>query len=162
MHSNKSSTRQLCLAGLLTAIVMVLTMIRLPVPMMQGYPHIGDAAILLCGLVLGPLGAVPAALGSALTDLIYGYVYYAPFTLVIKGAMGFFAGKFLKSGLSVKNIAIVIAISAFMVLAYFLTDMVLYGWAAALGSALGNVAQALASIALGCVVLALPVDRIRG
>ena len=76
--------------------------------------------------------------------------------------MGFFAGKFLKSGLSVKNIAIVIAISAFMVLAYFLTDMVLYGWAAALGSALGNVTQALASIALGCVVLALPVERIRG
>ena len=162
MHSNKSSTRQLCLAGLLTAVVMVLTMIRLPVPMMQGYPHIGDAAILLCGLVLGPLGAVPAALGSALTDLIYGYVYYAPFTLVIKGSMGFFAGKFLKSGLNVKNIAIVIAISAFMVLAYFLTDMVLYGWATALGSALGNVTQALASIALGCVVLALPVDRIRG
>lgn len=162
MHSNKSSTRQLCLAGLLTAVVMVLTMIRLPVPMTEGYAHIGDAAILLCGLVLGPLGAVPAALGSALTDLIYGYVYYAPFTLVIKGAMGFFAGKFLKSGLSVKNIAIVIAISAFMVLAYFLTDMVLYGWAAALGSALGNVTQALASIALGCVVLALPVDRIRG
>ena len=61
-----------------------------------------------------------------------------------------------------KNIAIVIAISAFMVLAYFLTDMVLYGWAAALGSALGNVTQALASIALGCVVLALPVERIRG
>lgn len=162
MRSNKPSTRQLCLAGLLTAIVMVMTMIRLPVPMMQGYPHIGDAAILLCGLVLGPLGAVPAALGSALTDLIYGYVYYAPFTLVIKGAMGFFAGKFLKSGLNVKNIAIVIAISAFMVLAYFLTDMVLYGWAAALGSALGNVTQALASIALGCVVLALPVERIRG
>lgn len=76
--------------------------------------------------------------------------------------MGFFAGKFLKSGLKVKNIAIVIAISAFMVLAYFLTDMVLYGWATALGSALGNVTQALASIALGCVVLALPVDRIRG
>ena len=40
-----------------------------------------------------------------------------------------------------------------MVLAYFLTDMVLYGWATALGSALGNVTQALASIALGCVVL---------
>ena len=102
-----------------------------------------------------------AALGSALIDL-YGFAIYAPFTLVIKGAMGFFAGKFLKSGLSVKNIAIVIAISAFMVLAYFLTDMVLYGWAAALGSALGNVTQALASIALGCVVLALPVERIRG
>ena len=154
MHSNKSSTRQLCLAGLLTAVVMVLTMIRLPVPMTEGYAHIGDAAILLCGLVLGPLG-------SALIDL-YGFAIYAPFTLVIKGAMGFFAGKFLKSGLKVKNIAIVIAISAFMVLAYFLTDMVLYGWATALGSALGNVTQALASIALGCVVLALPVDRIRG
>lgn len=161
MHSNKSSTRQLCLAGLLTAVVMVLTMIRLPVPMTEGYAHIGDAAILLCGLVLGPLGAVPAALGSALIDL-FGFAIYAPFTLVIKGAMGFFAGKFLKSGLKVKNIAIVIAISAFMVLAYFLTDMVLYGWAVALGSALGNVTQALASIALGCVVLALPVDRIRG
>ena len=91
MHSNKSSTRQLCLAGLLTAVVMVLTMIRLPVPMTEGYAHIGDAAILLCGLVLGPLGAVPAALGSALIDL-YGFAIYAPFTLVIKGAMCFFAG----------------------------------------------------------------------
>ena len=88
----------MCLAGLLTAVVMVLTMIRLPVPMTEGYAHIGDAAILLCGLVLGPLGAVPAALGSALT--IFMVCNYAPFTLVIKGAMGFFAGKILKSGLT--------------------------------------------------------------
>ena len=159
MRSCKPTTRQLCLAGLLTAVVLVMTMIRLPVPMMQGYPHIGDAAILLCGLVLGPMGTVPAAIGSALADLIYGYVFYAPFTLVIKGAMGFFAGKFLKNGLSVRNILTVAGISVF---AYFLTDMVLYGWAAAAGSIVGNIAQAIASIALGCVVLALPIERIKG
>ena len=162
MRTYKPTTRQLCLAGLLTAVVLVMTMIRLPVPMMQGYPHIGDAAILLCGLVLGPMGTVPAAIGSALADLIYGYVFYAPFTLVIKGAMGFFAGKFLKKGLSVRNILTVAGISVFMVLAYFLTDMVLYGWAAAAGSIVGNIAQAIASIALGCVVLVLPTSRIKG
>ena len=76
MHSNKSSTRQLCLAGLLTAVVMVLTMIRLP--MTEGYAHIGDAAILLCGLVLGPLGAVPAALGSALIFMALQFTRRSP------------------------------------------------------------------------------------
>ena len=79
-----------------------------------------------------------------------------------KARWAFFAGKFLKNGLSVRNILTVAGISVFMVLAYFLTDMVLYGWAAAAGSIVGNIAQAIASIALGCVVLVLPTSRIKG
>lgn len=157
----KLTTRQLCITGLLMAVIIVMTMIRLPIPMMQGYPHIGDAGILLAGLILGPMAALPAAIGSALTDLIYGYMIYIPFTLVIKGAMGWAAGKFLHRGFRVKNVLTVIAIAAFMVLAYFLTDMVLYGWAAAAGSVLGNISQALATIALGGAVLAMPVERMR-
>jgi len=152
----KLSVKQLTEMGLLTAVIALLTsMVRIPVPMTQGYAHVGDAGILLAGLLMGPMGAVPAALGSALADLFAGYVTYAPFTCVVKGAMGWAAGKFLKPGITPKSICLVVGISVFMVAAYFLTDMVLFGWAAAVGSIVGNLLQAAASIALGIVLLTL-------
>lgn len=152
----KLTSKQLCLMGLMTAVVTVMTMIRLPVPMTSGYAHLGDAGVFLSGLLLGPMGFIPATLGSAIADFLAGYAIYAPFTGVIKGLMGWAAGKYLKGGIGTKNILIIIALSAFMVAAYFLTDTLLYGFGAAVASVAGNITQACAGIALGFVVLAIP------
>lgn len=83
-------TKKLVMTALLTALTLVSTMfIRLPIAM--GYVHLGDAFVLLSVFLLGPIwGTVAAGLGSGLADL-FGYVTYAPGTLIIKALMAFLA-----------------------------------------------------------------------
>ena len=50
---------RLALLAILTAMTTVLTMtISIPVPATQGYINLGDACVLLAGLLLGPLGGI--------------------------------------------------------------------------------------------------------
>ena len=67
--------RKLVLAALLAALTAVATMIiRIPTPT-QGYIHLGDGMVLICGILLGPgLGALAAGIGSMMADLIGGYM----------------------------------------------------------------------------------------
>ena len=164
-------TRRLAYGGLMAALIALLTAyVRLDIlfflSMHSGYAHLGDVGIVIASLLMGPFAAVPAALGSAIADLLAGYVTYAPFTLVIKGAMGFFMGKWLVAKrFSARNIALLLLTAAFMVGAYFLTDTLLYGVEAAIGSVVGNCVQGAAMLAGGVVILpiycSLP-ERIRG
>ena len=155
---NRTTTRRLAYGGLMAALIALLTAyVRLDILFfisMRGYAHLGDVGIVLSSLVMGPFAAVPAALGSAIADLLAGYVTYAPFTLVIKGVMGFVLGKWLAAKrLSVRNVCLLVLTAAFMVGAYFLTDTLLYGVEAAIGSVFGNCVQGGAMVAGGIVLL---------
>lgn len=90
----KMTTKELCIQGLLTALVTVCTMVfQIPVSATQGYVHLGDSMILLIGVFFGwRYGMVAGGVGSALADLLSGYAHWAPFTLVIKGVMGLLIG----------------------------------------------------------------------
>lgn len=85
--------RKLVLSALCTALTAVATMvIQVPSPL-GGYVNLGDCMVLLSAWLLGPFaGAAAGGLGSALADVITGYGYYAPGTLVIKGVMALSAG----------------------------------------------------------------------
>ena len=108
------TTRRLAYGGLMAALIALLTAyVRLDIlfflSMHSGYAHLGDVGIVIASLLMGPFAAAPAALGSAIADLLAGYVTYAPFTLVIKGAMGFFMGKWLVARrFSARNIALLV------------------------------------------------------
>ncbi|MDR7417523.1 MAG: ECF transporter S component [Armatimonadota bacterium] len=84
------STRTLARAGLMTAVVFVITRaFVLPIPQTKGFFNLGEAGIYLAALAFGPVvGALSGGVGSALADLSLGYTQYAPFTLIIKGAEG--------------------------------------------------------------------------
>ena len=86
----KSVTKKLVLSALFTALTAIATtFLRVPLPL--GYVNLGDAFVLLAAFILGPLyGGVAAGLGAALADL-FGYVTYAPGTLVIKALMAIIA-----------------------------------------------------------------------
>lgn len=88
------NTRDLTAGALATALVAAATLaIRIPVPATQGYINLGETAIYLTALLLGPAhGLVAGGVGSALADLLAGYAQFAPFTLVIKGVEGGLAG----------------------------------------------------------------------
>ena len=78
-------TKKLIFTALLSALTFVATfVIKLPTPTM-GYIHPGDAVVLICGTLLGPVyGGFAAGFGSMLADLVGGYFTYAPATFVIK------------------------------------------------------------------------------
>lgn len=84
------TTKKLVLTALFMALTVVSTMfIRVPLPL--GYVNLGDAFVLLSIFILGPIyGTIAAGVGSALADL-FGYITYAPGTLVIKTAMAIVA-----------------------------------------------------------------------
>ena len=88
-------TKELCIHGLMIALVTVCTMVfQIPVSATQGYVHLGDSMILLVGVFFGArYGMVAGGIGSALADVLSGYSHWAPFTLIIKGLMGWLIGK---------------------------------------------------------------------
>ena len=88
-----ASLRKIIFAALMAALTTVATMIiRIPTPT-QGYIHLGDGMVLLCGALLGPgLGALAAGIGSMLSDLFAGYMSYVPGTFVIKALTAMVGG----------------------------------------------------------------------
>ena len=153
MKSNQ--VKRLAYAGLFTALVTVATMFfKLPVPITNGYVNLGDGFIFAAGMVLGPLAGVVGAVGSALADLLAGYVHYAIVTFFIKGAMGLLVGYALKkydfSNL-IKNCLIFLVAEIIMVGGYFIFECFYYDVAAALGAVLPNAVQGVFGIIIGAI-----------
>ncbi|MDR3294761.1 MAG: ECF transporter S component [Clostridiales Family XIII bacterium] len=91
---NNQNIEKMILTGLMAALVAVMTVaVAIPVPFTNGYIHPGDSMVFLSALILGwKRGAVAAGIGSAFADLFLGYVYWAPWTLVIKACMALAVG----------------------------------------------------------------------
>ena len=79
------STEVLVKAAVFTALTFVATFaVKIQTPAF-GYIHAGDCFVLLSGLILGgPVGALAAATGSGLSDLLAGYAIWIPGTFMIK------------------------------------------------------------------------------
>lgn len=92
------STKFIVTAALLAAFSCVATMIiKVPTPTF-GYIHLGDALVLLCGIILGPLyGGLAAGIGSMLADIFSGYVSFAIPTLIIKAVTAVIAALLFRS-----------------------------------------------------------------
>lgn len=143
---------KLVAAAVFTAVICVATFaVQIPMPATGGYVNLGDCFVLTAGLFLGTVyGAIAAGLGSALADVLAGYVQYAPATFVIKAFMAvavFVTYKALRKALkgrfsAVAKLVGAVSAEAVMVLGYFAYEAVIlkYGIAAA-GSILGNVMQ---------------------
>ena len=89
----RAMIRSMVTTAMLAALTYAATVvIRIPTPT-GGYVNLGDAVVLLAAFLLGPVGGMVAGgLGSALSDLMAGYMAWVPATLIIKGAMGLTAG----------------------------------------------------------------------
>ena len=122
-------------AALLTALTFVGTMIIQIPTGTNGYIHIGDCFVILCGYILGPVwGFVAAGVGSALTDIATSYFFWAPGTFVIKGTMAVIAYFLLKSssritkkGTLLQFVFASIIAALFMVVGYFVYAATILG-----------------------------------
>ena len=129
--------------GIFAALICVLTMvISIPIPATQGFINIGDAAVMISGLLFGPIiGGLSGGIGSALADVFLGYTIYAPATLIIKGLEGFIVGIIANPKKVISNYRDVIAVLVggfTMVIGYFLYEIILWGYEAALYEAIVN------------------------
>jgi len=154
-----NSTRRLILAAILAALTFVITaftMIRVPfLTVSEAYFHAGDSIIYLSGMVLGPLAAFTAGIGSSLADLYLGVPIYIPATLVIKSVMGAVAGWFLFRKTDEKTrpgrIVLGLAIPAlWMSVGYYLYEVMVMqvNWIVNLTNLLINLAQGAVGIVL--------------
>ena len=149
---NKLSVKKLTMAGVMAALVFVMTYVpKVPVPVTGGYVHLGDGAIFLSVLLLGPLGIPAAAIGSGLADILGGYMVYALPTMLIKGLVALIAWKGWKEGSWLRAAASFLLAEVVMVLGYYGCEHALYGAAAAWAAVGPNCIQGIAGVALGLV-----------
>ena len=161
-----TKTKRIIISALMTSLVCVATMlIKIPSPM-KGYVNVGDCIVLLCGWMLSPVYAfVSAGLGSALADVLSGYLVYAPATFVIKGVMALVAFAFCKmlankSGKLVSQIIGGLVAEILMVALYYLFEGLLYGFGASLVNIPANAIQGVVGLVLGTVLIKI-LDKLK-
>jgi uncharacterized membrane protein len=98
MNDRKFSTRDVTTIGMLAALCVVGTTIK--VPFGQGaMVHLGSAAIFTSGLLFGGVYAgLGGAIGSAFFDILMGFSPYTLWSFFIKGIAGYIAGTVSHSG----------------------------------------------------------------
>ncbi|MGM9618647.1 MAG: ECF transporter S component [Oscillospiraceae bacterium] len=152
--------KKLVLSALFAALACVATMvIHIPTPGTNGYVNLGDAVVLLGAFALGPVwGAAAGGIGSAMADLLLGYMSYVPGTLIIKGLMGLAAALIFramqeKPGTLAGNLAGGVAAEVIMVFGYFAYESTLLGYGlAAAASIPANAVQGVAGLVFGTVL----------
>lgn len=134
-----NNTLSIAIIGIFSALICILTMIiSIPLPVTQGFINIGDAGVMITGLMFGPIiGGIAGGVGSSLADIFLGYTIYAPATLIIKGLEGFLVGfiadpKKSNSRLNYKDVFAVIIGGITMAYGYFLYEVVIFGVSGAL------------------------------
>lgn len=148
--------------GIGSAIVCAGTMlIQIPVPQTKGYINLGDALVLTIALLFGAkIGGLAGGIGSALADIILGYVHWAPFTFIIKGIEGIIAGSlaYRAQKTSLKTLFLILA-GIEMVAGYFIVEIFLYGIGPAIVELPGNCFQAGSGILIS-ILLVLAIKRV--
>lgn len=148
------------LAALFAAIICVATfIIQIPVAVTGGYVNMGDCFVLLSGIVLGPVYSFLAAgLGSALADILSGYVVYSPATFLIKGVMALTIALLFKCLKNKSNIFYLLLLGliseAIMVAGYFIYECFLLGYGfGAVGAIPGNIFQGIFAITVNTLLV---------
>lgn len=152
-------TKTIVAAALMASLACVATMIiKIPSPL-KGYINLGDCIVLLSGWILPPAyGFLAAGLGSALADLLSGYVIYAPATFIIKGIMALIAHggfKLLHSKTGKLPARIIGGVTAeiAMIGGYFIFEGFLYEFGPAAVNIPANGVQGIAGLIIGVILV---------
>ena len=151
--------RKIVMAALLAALTCVATMmIKIPSPL-KGYINLGDCVVLVSGWLLPPAwGFLAAGLGSALADLLSGYLIYSPATFLIKGLMAIIACygfRLLRSkcGNLASQLICGVAAEIWMILGYYIFEGCLYGFIPSVMNIPANAVQGVAGIVIGIALM---------
>lgn len=156
------NVRLLVKSAMLAALCCAATLINIPLPG-NGYANLGDAVVMCTAFFAGPFwGALAAAVGSALSDVILSYVIYAPATFIIKGLVALCFGLLFRMFVfrkavirTVMSVVCAIASEIIMVGGYFLFELFLYDRSVAVADIPGNSLQAAVAIVLAAILISL-------
>jgi len=156
VFSGKSqySPALIAISAVMTALVCVTTILMMyPIPATEGFFNIGDAMIIVTALTFGSaVGAIAGGIGSSLADFIGGFYVYVIPTLVIKGVEGYLVGWISSKNKEQKfqNTILAWFIGGLaMVSGYFIVQVFMYGFAAAIVEAPFNFVQMAVSGIVG-------------
>jgi uncharacterized membrane protein len=144
-------------AGLAATTTVATMLIQIPIPPTRGYLNFGEILVFTSALLFGRfVGGLAGGIGSAMADIITGYGYFAPYTLVIKGLEGFLAGTIRDGKSTRRDVLGWLAGAVAMVTGYFLTEAYAMGFGvpAALVEVPSNVIQVLSG-----AIIAIPLAR---
>lgn len=165
-NENRNQITTMVMTALMMCLIMIATMfIKVPIPFTQGYVHLGDSMIFLAVLILGKKGgALAAGAGSALGDIIGGYAFWAPWTLLIKLIMAWILGSFVErmeksgngnghAGISAAEIIGMVVAGIEMTAGYYVTEAVMYGnFIAPLSGVPWNIGQFAVGMVIACIL----------
>lgn len=151
----KDNVKKIVYGAFMMALVTIGTMvIQIPTPATKGYVNVGDSFIFLTSALFGPaMGFISGGLGSSLADLLSGYAYWAPWTLVIKGLEGLIVGILYKGHSEYAKIFSFLVGALWMVLGYYIAGGIMYGFKASLVDVPSNLIQGFASIIIGYLLI---------
>ncbi|MEG0310916.1 MAG: ECF transporter S component [Eubacterium sp.] len=122
------TTKKCCYTALMMAVTFIMiSIVKIPIP--NGYIHLGDAAVFLCGFILGPIyGTIAAVIGAGSADYFAGFGAYIIPTALAKGTMAFLTGYLLRGKPGRKKEILIMLISGtIMVLIYYFSETFMYG-----------------------------------
>ncbi|MBU3131845.1 ECF transporter S component [Clostridium gasigenes] len=155
---NSNNIKNLVLNSLFIALVYVATrFINIPGPTPGGLFHLGNVIFFTIAIVFGKkAGAISGGVGMALFDLTSPYAIWAPFTLVIRMAMGYIIGaaaeKFQKKkAYNIVSILVGITVATLvMIVGYYISEVILYhNFITPLQSVWGNFMQSVVGTVIG-------------
>lgn len=128
-----------------TALTCVFTMfIQIPTGSVGGMVHIGNIPLFIAAAFFGKrTGSVVGGVGMALSDLLTGWVPWAPITLITVGIMGFVYALIVdRKPTLVRLIIASVAVLAVKVAGYYIGETIMYGsFLVPLASIPGNIIQ---------------------
>lgn len=161
----QSNGFRIILTAMLAALICVSTLcIQIPSPV-GGYINAGDAFVLMSGFMLGTIyGSAAAGIGSALADVLTGYMHYAPGTLILKALTALIASLIctrLSRRKPSMHLRLRFALAGVPAEMLMILGYLAYAWwplshgAGALASVPGNIVQAAAGILISTLLTPL-------
>ncbi len=128
---NRLDARTVALSAVFAAGVAIATM-AIAMPFGQGYLNFGEIVIFTAAFLFGGVvGGLAGGIGASAADIILGYAYYAPITLIVKGLEGYVVGE-VSGESSMSKLIGVAAGAPFMIFGYTLARAYFEGVPAAL------------------------------
>jgi len=151
-----TNTKTIILAAMFAALIFLGTfIIRIPIPATSGYIHFGDGFIYIAAAILPmPFAIAAAAIGGFLSDMLAGYMFYAPWTAIIKALMALSVVLILraKKGPALTKISFKPSLTATIIAGiinvggYFIVECIMYTPAGAIVGVPMNILQSIFGI----------------
>lgn len=160
--TSRLTALRIALMAVLTAVVVVFTLVvRVPTPI-KGYISLCDVVIVFSAYLFGPwVAAIAGGLGTGIADVIGGYAQWAPLSFVIHGLQGLLIALIARAGLpsgvpgdaKLGRLLVAGVIGALVMTGgYYVAGGFLYGFEAALVEIPLNLMQSGVGVVLGIAV----------